>query len=251
MWEVFRGAAAGPKRELVEKEARGAARGAAPDGAREAALASGPRVGEDRRFREGGARRLHYSWARAATSGRSRVGGRAACPDRQEEEHRGAEEGVSRLLGGTPRTASRRVGALEVLDADAASLAGTPCNATTRGPPRPSAIRPRRRRATTPSRRYLSPSRSWRATAAARSARRASTTRRSTCSWRLFVVAFVASMSAARRRTKLPCLPGTCPSLDSAADAEALTALELGATAADGTKVDLWRRTRRPASATR
>ena len=46
-------------------------------------------------------------------------------------------------------------------------------------------------------------------------------------------------MSAARRRTKLPCLPGTCPSLDSAADAEALTALELGAAAADGTKVDL------------
>ena len=45
-------------------------------------------------------------------------------------------------------------------------------------------------------------------------------------------------MSVARRRTKLPCLPGTCPSLDSAADAEALTALELGATAADGTKVE-------------
>ena len=118
MWEVFRGAAAGPKRELVEKEARGAARGAAPDGAREAALASGPRVGEDQRFREGGARRLNYSGARAATSGRSRVGGWAARPDRQEEEYRGAEEGVSRLLGGTPRTASRRVGALEVRDAD-------------------------------------------------------------------------------------------------------------------------------------
>ena len=54
------------------------------------------------------------------------------------------------------------------------------------------------------------------------------------------VAALGASMSAARRYTNLPCLPGTCPSLDSAADAEALTALELDATAADGTKVDVF-----------
>ena len=53
--DAFREAAAGPRRELVGEEARGAAaRGVAPDGAREAALASGPRVGEDRRVREGG-----------------------------------------------------------------------------------------------------------------------------------------------------------------------------------------------------
>ena len=50
MWE----AAAGPKREVVGEEARGGARGSEPDGAREAALASGPRLGEDRRVREGG-----------------------------------------------------------------------------------------------------------------------------------------------------------------------------------------------------
>ena len=52
------------------------------------------------------------------------------------------------------------------------------------------------------------------------------------------VAALGASMSAARRRTKLSCLPGTCPSLDSAAGAEARTAPELGATAADGMKVE-------------
>ena len=51
MWEVFREAAAGPRRELVGK---GGARGVAPDEAREAALASGPGLGEDRRVREGG-----------------------------------------------------------------------------------------------------------------------------------------------------------------------------------------------------
>ena len=52
------------------------------------------------------------------------------------------------------------------------------------------------------------------------------------------VAALGASMSTARRRTKLSCLPGTCPSLDSAAGAEVRTAPELGATAADCVKAE-------------